>query len=206
MSGWIGPIVLTGTHVVLEPLAPSHAHALGEAASDGQLWRLWYTSIPRPEDVERYIDTALAMRANDGAMPFVVRRRHADGSLGPVVGTTRFWRVDAVNRRMEIGHTWYALSAQRSAVNTETKHLLLAHAFETLGAIAVELRCHFLNHASRAAIARLGAKQDGILRNHQILPDGSYRDTVVFSIIASEWPAIRRHLLHKMDRHAERSC
>jgi RimJ/RimL family protein N-acetyltransferase len=187
---FISPVTLRGRHATLEPLAPEHEDALRRAAADGELWRLWYTSVPTPEKTGAYIDTALDMRENLGAMPFVVRAN----ATGEIVGCTRYFHVDAANRRLEIGYTWYAKSAQRSAINTECKLLLLTHAFETLKCIAVEFRTHWFNHASREAIARLGAKQDGVLRNHQISPDGSYRDTVVFSIIESEWPAVKRHL------------
>ena len=129
-------------------------------------------------------------------MPFVVH----DNATGDIVGCTRYFNVDASNRRLEIGHTWYATHAQRTAINTECKLLLLTHAFEKLKCVAVEFRTHWFNHASREAIARLGAKQDGVLRNHQILPDGSYRDTVVFSIIENEWPAVKRHLTFLLER------
>ena len=130
------------------------------------------------------------MRERLGAMPFAV----FDNASGDIVGSTRYFNVDAANRRLEIGHTWYAKRAQRSPINTECKLLLLTHAFESLNCIAVEFRTHWFNQQSRAAIARLGAKQDGVLRNHQLMPDGSRRDTVVFSILDSEWPAVRAHL------------
>jgi len=143
-----------------------------------------------------YIGVALDMRERLGGMPFVVR----ENATGDVVGCTRYFNVDANNRRLEIGHTWYARRVQRSAINTECKLLLLTHAFEKLRCIAVEFRTHWFNHASRAAIARLGAKQDAVLRNHQISPDGSYRDTVVFSIIESEWPAVKQHLRYQLER------
>jgi RimJ/RimL family protein N-acetyltransferase len=136
------------------------------------------------------------MRERQDAMPFAVR----DNQSGDVVGSTRYFNVDAPNRRLEIGHTWYAKRAQRTAVNTECKLLLLTHAFEILGCIAVEFRTHWFNHASRTAIARLGAKQDGVLRNHQLMPDGSRRDTVVFSIIDAEWLAVKRHLRYLLER------
>jgi RimJ/RimL family protein N-acetyltransferase len=136
------------------------------------------------------------MRDAQGAMPFAVRDNRDDA----IVGSTRYFNVDPVNRRLEIGHTWYARRAQRTAINTECKLMLLTHAFETLGCIAVEFRTHWFNHASRNAIERLGAKQDGVLRNHQLLPDGSRRDTVVFSIIDGEWPAVKRHLRFLLDR------
>jgi RimJ/RimL family protein N-acetyltransferase len=143
-----------------------------------------------------WIAAALAMRERDGALPFVIR----DMRDGSVVGATRYFHVDANNRRLEIGHTWLAQRAQRSGINTEAKLLLLGHAFETLQCIAVEFRTHWMNQQSRAAIARLGAKQDGVLRNHQRLPDGTLRDTVVFSIIDAEWPTVKRHLQHLLER------
>lgn len=192
MKVWIEPLVLENEHVRLEPLAHAHAEALRAAASDGELWKLWFTSVPAPDGVANYIKEALAGAEAGHAQAFAVRRREDDR----IVGSTRFGHVDADNARVEIGWTWYAASAQRSAVNTACKRLLLGHAFDTLHCAAVELRTHWMNHRSRAAIERLGAKQDGILRNHIRLPDGSYRDTVVYSIIESEWPAVRRHLDH----------
>jgi RimJ/RimL family protein N-acetyltransferase len=196
MSRWIQPVRLEGEHALLEPLEMSHLEAVQQAVRDGELWRLWYTSVPSPDSARTYIETALSMRAEAGALPFVVRER----ATGEVVGCTRYFNVDEHNQRLEIGYTWYSARVQRTAVNTECKFLLLRHAFEQLDAIAVEFRTHFFNHASRAAIARLGAKQDGILRNHQRLEDGSYRDTVVFSIIECEWPAVKRHLGVKLAR------
>ncbi|MBY4895807.1 GNAT family N-acetyltransferase [Cupriavidus sp. AU9028] len=198
MTRLIEPIVLEGRHAMLEPLDLAHEAELRAAASDGELWNLWYTSVPSPDTLHDWIRAALDQREQAGAMPFVVRRVD-NGLPGPVVGTTRMFNVDAVHRRLEIGHTWYARSAQRTAVNTECKLLLLAHAFEQLRCIAVEFRTHWMNHQSRAAIARLGAKQDGVLRNHMAMPDGSLRDTVVFSIIASEWPTVRRHLHYRLE-------
>ena len=193
---FIDPVTLKGEHATLEPLARQHEAALNRAAADGEIWRLWYTGVAAPDRTAQYIDSALTMRELDGAMPFVVRL----AATGEIVGCTRYFNVDGPNRRLEIGHTWYAKRVQRSAINTECKLLLLTHAFEKLRCIAVEFRTHWFNHASRAAIARLGAKQDGVLRNHQISPDGSYRDTVVFSIIESEWPAVRQHLRFQLER------
>jgi RimJ/RimL family protein N-acetyltransferase len=193
---FVEPVTLKGKHVLLEPLAREHEDALNRAAADGELWRLWYTSVAPPDKMGEYISNALTMRERDGAMPFVVR----DNGSGDIVGCTRYFHVDGANRRLEIGYTWYAKRAQRTAINTECKLLLLGHAFEKLRCIAVEFRTHWFNHASREAIARLGAKQDGVLRNHQLSPDGSYRDTVVFSIIESEWPAVKRHLAHRLER------
>jgi RimJ/RimL family protein N-acetyltransferase len=192
---FIEPVTLTGRHVQLEPLAASHHDALAEAASDGALWKLWYTSVPAPEAMGAWLEAALAMRAQQ-ALTFVMR----DLRDGSIVGSTRYFHVDPVNRRLEIGHTWHALRAQRTGINTEAKLLLLGHAFEALQCIAVEFRTHWMNQQSRAAIARLGAKQDGVLRNHQRMADGSLRDTVVFSIIESEWPAVKRHLHYKLER------
>ena len=193
---FIEPVTLRGDFASLEPLAREHAPALARAAEDGQLWRLWYTSVAPPERMDEYVAAALDMRERLGALPFVVRQN----ATGDVVGCTRYFNVDAANRRLEIGHTWYASRVQRTPVNTECKLLLLTHAFEALACIAVEFRTHWFNHASRTAIARLGAKQDGVLRNHAIMPDGSRRDTVVFSIIDSEWPAVRQHLRYQLVR------
>ena len=193
---FVEPVTLAGRHATLEPLARGHAAALAAAAADGELWRLWYTSVPAPATTAAWIDAALAMRERQGAMPFVIR----DNASGEVVGSTRYFNVEAAHRRLEIGHTWYAQRVQRTAINTECKLLLLAHAFETLRCIAVEFRTSFFNFPSRRAIERLGAKQDGILRSHQLLPDGSLRDTVVFSIIRGEWPAVKRNLDFKLDR------
>ena len=192
---WIEPVTLTGSKVILEPLSLEHLDGLISAVKDGELWKLWFTSIPAPEKAEEYIKTALGMRENAGAMPFIVRDRESN----KIIGCTRYFNVDEVNQRLEIGYTWYSESYQRTTANTECKYLLLSHAFEKLDAIAVEFRTHWHNHKSRAAIARLGAKQDGVLRNHQRTADGSYRDTVVFSIINLEWPAVRQSLMYKLN-------
>lgn len=193
---FVEPVTLAGTHATLEPLAPTHAEGISAAARDGELWNLWYTSVPAPDKVGAWLDIALDMRERLGAMPFAVR----DNASGAIAGSTRYFNVDAANRRLEIGHTWYARRVQRTAINTECKLLLLTHAFEALGCIAVEFRTHWFNHRSREAILRLGARQDGVLRNHQLLPDGSKRDTVVFSILDSEWLAVKRHLQHQLER------
>ena len=193
---FIDPVTLKGRLAALEPLNREHEGALAKAAADGELWRLWYTSIAAPDKMGDYVAIALDMRERLGAMPFVVR----ENATGEIVGCTRYFNVDAANRRLEIGHTWYAKRVQRTALNTECKLLLLTHAFEKLRCIAVEFRTHWFNHASREAILRLGAKQDGVLRNHQLSADGSYRDTVVFSIIESEWPAVKRQLRFLLDR------
>jgi len=193
---FIEPVTLKGEHATLEPLEAKHEAALRRAAADGELWRLWYTSVATLDRIVDYIARALDMRERLGAMPFAVRQN----ATGEIVGCTRYFNVDAANRRLEIGHTWYSKRVQRTAINTECKLLLLTHAFEALRCIAVEFRTHWFNHASRVAIERLGAKQDGVLRNHQLMPDGSKRDTVVFSIIDGEWPAVRQHLKFQLDR------
>ena len=194
---FIEPVTLTGRQwVTLEPLESRHEAELLEAARDGELWKLWYTAIASPDAVISYMHDALRMRNESGALPFIVRRQSDE----KIVGSTRFFNVDAKNRRLEIGHTWYSKSVQRTGLNTEAKLLLLKHAFEKLNCIAVEFRTHWFNFDSRAAIARLGAKQDGVLRNHQVSPNGTLRDTVVFSIIASEWPTVKAHLLYQLGK------
>ena len=189
-------MALRGRHVSLEPLDPGHSGALGEAAADGELWQRWYTSVPRSEAVDDYIATALAAQAAGSVLAFAVR----DAS-GTIVGTTRYYDIDRSVPRLSIGYTWYAQRVHRTGLNTEAKLLLLAHAFEVLGCIAVGFETSWFNHASRAAIARLGAKQDGILRSHRRHADGSVRDTVVFSILDNEWPAVRAHLQSKLSAH-----
>lgn len=193
---WLNPITLENEFVKLESLSIAHSEALIEAASDGKLWELWYTSVPSEQTIAEYIKTALDAQSRGLALPFVV----VDKANNTIVGSTRFCNADPTNKRLEIGYTWYAKRVQRSAINTACKSLLLEHAFEKLSCIAVEFRTHWHNQASRQAIARLGAKQDGVLRNHQQLADGSFRDTVVFSIINSEWPAVKRALAHKLAR------
>lgn len=195
MTRFVQPVTLTGQHATLAPLAMEHAAALREAAADGELYRLWYTSVPTPAAMEAEIERRLGLQAQDSMQPFTVF--DADGRAA---GMTTYMNIDGKNRRVEIGSTWYAQRVQRTALNTECKLMLLRHAFETLDCIAVEFRTHWMNHQSRAAIARLGAKQDGVLRNHQRMPDGSFRDTVVFSIIASEWPTVRAHLQYQLER------
>jgi RimJ/RimL family protein N-acetyltransferase len=189
------PVTLTGRHAELVPLAPGHHDALCAAASDGDLWNLWYTNIPRPEGMRADIERKLAQQAEGSMLPFAVRNLHS----GKISGVTTYMNIDAARQRLEIGSTWYAKSVQRTPLNTECKLLLIAHAFEQAGCIAVEFRTSFFNHASRNAIARLGAKQDGILRSHQIAPNGTLRDTVVYSIIASEWPTVKAHLNYQLN-------
>jgi RimJ/RimL family protein N-acetyltransferase len=183
---WPDPITLQGPHATLRPLAHDHHDALCAAARDGELWTLWYTSVPSPERMAAEIERRLSLPT---MCPFTVF-----DAAGRVVGMTTYMNTDAANRRVEIGSTWYAKSAQRTALNTQCKRLLLGHAFEALDCIAVEFRTHRLNTPSRRAIERLGAQLDGILRSHQRAADGTLRDTAVYSITAAEWPAVRSHL------------
>jgi RimJ/RimL family protein N-acetyltransferase len=189
-SGWIEPVLLENDAVRLVPLEPAHAGALAQAAADGRLWELWYTTIPKPDEMAAEVERRLSLQRHGSMLPFTVVDRQA----GRIVGQTTFMNIDAQNRRVEIGSTWYAAGAQRTAVNTSCKLLLLTHAFEQLGCIAVEFRTSWFNNASRRAIERLGAKLDGILRHHMYHRNGTLRDTVVYSIIAPEWPAVRANL------------
>jgi N-acetyltransferase len=186
MMGWPAPVTLAGPHATLRPLARDHHDALCDAARDGDLWKLWYTSVPSPEGMAAEIERRLSLATMS---PFTV----FDGG-GRVAGMTTYMHTDALNKRVEIGSTWYRASAQRTPLNTQCKRLLLAHAFETLDCIAVEFRTHRLNTQSRRAIERLGAQLDGILRSHSRAADGSLRDTAVYSITAAEWPTVRSHL------------
>jgi RimJ/RimL family protein N-acetyltransferase len=188
------PIALENEWVRLEPLSPQHAEDL--AAATAGLEYAWYTSAPLPGEIAAEIDRRLAWQAEGHMNPWAVRRL----STGRVVGMTTFCSIDQPNRHVEIGYTWLSPSAQRSEVNSAAKLLLLAHAFDTCDAIAVELRTHWHNRQSREAIARLGARQDGVLRNHRLGPDGSLRDTVVFSILPHEWPAVRLGLTQRLTR------
>jgi len=185
---WPEPTTLADKDVRLELLSHDHAEDLTEAVRDGELWKLWYTSIPTPEGMADEITRRLALHQDGKMLPFTVF------AAEQVIGMTTYMNIDAANRRVEIGSTWYRQSAQRSGINTSCKFLLLSHAFETLKCIAVEFRTHFFNHQSRRAIERLGAKQDGILRAHQIGANGMLRDTAVYSITAAEWPTVARHL------------
>jgi RimJ/RimL family protein N-acetyltransferase len=190
---WLSPVTLSGPHARLEPLSREHKDGLTEAVKDGELWKLWYTFIPRAEDMGQEIDRRLGLQAAGAMLPFTVK--DADGTIA---GMTTYMNVDAANKRVEIGSTWYAQRVQRTPLNTQCKLLLLTHAFEKLNCIAVEFRTHFFNHQSRRGIERLGAKLDGILRSHQVAPNGTLRDTVVYSIIASEWPTVKAHLTYQL--------
>jgi RimJ/RimL family protein N-acetyltransferase len=183
-------ITLEGQRVSLVPLSRRHEADLIEAVTDGALWLLWYTTIPAPEHMRAEIDRRLLLQMQGSMLPFAVVER----SSNQAVGMTTFLNVDAANRRVEIGATWYRKRVQRTALNTECKLLLLTHAFETLACIAVEFRTHFMNQPSRTAIERLGARLDGVLRQHQIGRNGTIRDTCVYSIVDREWPTVKAHL------------
>jgi N-acetyltransferase len=194
-DAWTNQPALEGVHAILRPMVRGDGPAIVEAASDGKLWELFYTAVPGPETIQAYLDTAEAETAYGRAMPFVV----IDKSSGKVVGATRYMRMKRDAKRLEIGTTFYAQSAQRSPINTEAKLLLLTHAFEVMACMCVQFRTDALNFASQRAIERLGAKRDGVLRNHGIM-DGRNRDTVVYSIIANEWIGVKTNLRFRLDR------
>src|ERR1700761_7899794 len=191
---WPDPVTLRGEYARLEPLSHDHLDGLVEAVKDGELFRLWYTAVPTAEDMAREIDRRLGLQKAGSMLPFTVF-----DAAGKIAGMSTYMNIDAANRRVEIGSTWYAKRVQRTPLNTQCKLLLLGHAFGAIDCIAVEFRTHFFNHQSRRAIEQLGAKQGGILRSHQIAPNGSLRDTVVFSIIASEWPTVKAHLTYQLN-------
>jgi N-acetyltransferase len=196
VSGFVAPVTLTGQRwVTLEPLAREHLPEIEAAAADGELGGLWFTAAPRAGAAGQWVDARLAVQTPATGLTFVVRDR--DGAL---IGSSSYLNVDGPNRRLEIGATWYTAAVRRTGVNTEAKLLMLGHAFDQLGCVAVELRTHLLNRTSRAAIERLGAKLDGVLRSHQLLPDGSRRDTAVYSILDIEWPAVRANLQFRLAR------
>ncbi|GAB3534745.1 GNAT family protein [Arthrobacter tecti] len=187
-------MTLRGQLVTLEPLSMEHHDGLVDAVRDGELWNLWYTRIPTPKDMAGEIEGRLAKQREGSMLPFTARR----SDTGQVLGMTTYCNINADTPKVEIGYTWNRPSTQRTGTNAESKLLLLTHAFETLGCTAVEFRTHWMNHQSREAIARLGAKQDGVLRGDVRMPDGTVRDTVVFSVIASEWPMVRSHLEYRL--------
>jgi RimJ/RimL family protein N-acetyltransferase len=191
-------VILEGLRVRLEPLEAGHAEALVAAADDGELWRSTVTVVPSRETIARYVARALEERANGRQYPFVIFHK----ASARVIGTTRYMNIEEAHRGREIGSTWIGASHQRSGVNTECKLLLLAHAFEQLGCIRVEFKTDVLNVQSREAILRLGAKEEGILRNHMIMPGGRLRDSACYSIVAAEWPSVRRRLEERLARGA----
>ncbi len=191
-------LALFGDHAQLLPLTQEHLPGLELAASDGRLWELFFTSVPSPEGMVHWYHTAREQQENGRALPFTI----VDPKQNRIIGSSRFCNIDAANKRLEIGYTWYAASYQRTAVNTECKLLLLQHAFETLDCNAVEFRTDWFNKRSQAAIERLGAKRDGVLRSHMILPDGRVRDTVVYSILKHEWAGVKANLAFKLQAHS----
>ncbi len=197
MKNWLHDIVLEGSLVTLIPLEKSHKKELLQAASDGKLWELWFTSVPSEKTIDDYIEFALNEKDRGVAYPFVIFHK----SSGEIIGSTRYYNIEPVHKRLEIGYTWYAKKHQRTGVNTESKYLLLQHAFENLECIAVQFMTNWHNLRSREAIARLGAKQDGVLRNHRLNEDGSYRDSVVFSITNQEWSGVKKSLVYEMNKH-----
>src|SRR5262245_22363709 len=192
---WPDPVTLSGKHATLVPLEPSHAAALTEAVRDGELWKLWYTSIPSPEGMDKEIQRRLGLQAQGSMLPLT-----ALDATKSVVGMTTYMNIDAPHKHVEIGSTWYARRVQRTPLNTECKLMLLTHAFETLDCIAVEFRTHRFNTQSRRAIERLGAQLDGMLRSHMRMSDGTLRDTAVYSIVAAEWPTVKAHLAWQLQR------
>ena len=196
MSKWFAPITLEAQTAKLVPLSHDHLADLQAASAEGELHKLWYTSIAAPEKMEAEIDRRLGRQAEGMMLPFSV----VDQRTGKIIGQTTFLNLNSTNRRAELGATWYAKAAQRSPINTECKLMLLTHAFEDIKVNVVEFRTHHLNHQSRRAIERLGAKLDGILRNHMIMPNGSLRDTAVYSVLPHEWPAIKANLQWQLDK------
>lgn len=189
-------VTLNGQYGSLVPLSRVHCADLAEAVKDGELWNLWYTTIPTPDQMQAEIDRRLGLQNQGSMLPFAVIEK----SNGKAVGMTTYFNIDATNKRLEIGATWYRKRVQRTALNTECKLMLLTHAFEQLKCIAVEFRTHFFNHQSRAGIERLGAKLDGVLRQHQVSRNGTLRDTCVYSIIDREWPTVKGHLTHQLTK------
>ena len=194
----VQPVTLERDGIRLEPLTPDHEPALIDAAGDGELWNLWFTTVPFPDGMAPYVDTALKGQRDGHMLPWAVR----DVATGAVLGTTRYHDIVAAIDRVEIGYTWYRESRQRSALNTTCKLMLLGHAFDTLGCKVVGLRTDNFNFRSQRAIEGLGAKKDGVLRHHAMRRDGSVRDSVLYSILAAEWPDVRRHLELRLARHA----
>lgn len=196
---WASPIQLQGEHIMLRPMTQDDAQCLIDASQDGKLWELFFTPIPAPDKMPDYVASVLDEQGKGTTVAFMV----VDKATQTIIGMTRYLNIAAGHKRLEIGATWYRKSVQRSGVNTECKLLLLTHAFETLQANVVELRTDWFNHTSRAAIARLGAKQDGVLRSHTIMAsDGRVRDVVVFSIIAAEWPGVRQNLKYLLMKYS----
>ncbi|WP_286069135.1 GNAT family protein [Stenotrophomonas sp. 57] len=196
-DAWNSVPTLRGQHVMLQPLQMEHVPGLRAALDGSGLNQLWYTQVPSPERAEAYVQAALQAQAEGKVLPFVIC-----DAAGEIIGSTRFYDMDASVPKLSLGYTWYTPRVQRTGANTEAKLLLLQHAFETMGCISVVLETSWFNATSRTAIARLGAKQDGVLRNHKRHADGTPRDTVIFSIIDAEWQGVKRHLRYRLDSHA----
>lgn len=197
MKNWFNNIKLQGDKVILIPMKTSHKDRLLSAASDGRLWELWFTAVPSENTIDNYIHNALNEKSEGKSFPFVIVERKS----GEVIGSTRYCKATPEHRRLEIGYTWYSKRSQRTGINTECKYLMLKYAFEELNCIAVEFKTNWHNLRSREAIARLGAKQDGILRNHRLNADGSYNDIVVFSITDQEWRGVEKSLKYEMIKY-----
>lgn len=197
MADWFGNIELEGLKVELIPLVHSHKDGLLKAASDGKLWELWFASVPSNKNIDEYINKALKEKKEGKGFPLSIVIRKTD----KIIGSTRYCNATPEHRRLEIGYTWYSKRYQRAGFNRECKYLLLRHAFEVLNCIAVEFRTNWFNRPSKIAIGKLGAKQDGILRNHKVNPDGSTRDTVVFSITHQEWSGVKKSLEYEMNKY-----
>jgi RimJ/RimL family protein N-acetyltransferase len=201
MTLTITPVTLTGTHVVLEPLSHDHHDSLVDAVRDGEMWKLWYTTVPLPEGMRAEIDRRLRLQEEGSMLPFTTRLLDPETKApGRVIGMTTYMDIDHTTPRLEIGYTWNAASSHGTGTNPDSKLLLLEHAFTVVGCVAVEFRTNWMNQQSREAIARLGAKQDGVLRSHTRTSDGTLRDTVVFSIIESEWPSVRAGLRRRVEK------
>ena len=200
MAPWPPTVTLDGAHARLELSSQAHANDLTEASADGELHKLWYTTVPAADAVPAEIDRRLGLREKGSMLPFTVIDKTGGPMNGRAVGMTTYMNIDPTNRRVEIGSTWYRRSVQRTPINTECKLMLLRHAFEELDCLAVELRTHFLNHQSRRAIERLGARLDGILRAHMRMPNGSIRDTAVYSIPYFDWPSVKANLVWQMEK------
>ncbi|EQM76896.1 MULTISPECIES: GNAT family N-acetyltransferase [Stenotrophomonas] len=197
LDAWNTVPTLRGQHVTLQPLQMEHVPGLRDALEGSGLDQLWYTQVPSPEQAEAYVRAALQAQSEGKVLAFVIR-----DAAGDIIGSTRFYDMDASVPRLSLGYTWYTPRVQRTGANTEAKLLLLQHAFEAMGCISVVLETSWFNVTSRTAIARLGAKQDGVLRNHKRHADGTPRDTVIFSIIDAEWQGVKRHLQYRLDSHA----
>ncbi|MFT4664947.1 MAG: RimJ/RimL family protein N-acetyltransferase [Patescibacteria group bacterium] len=194
---WLNKTTLNGKKAKLIPLEKSHREGLLAAASDGKLWELWYTSVPSEDSIDQYIETALTEQLHGRALPFTI----LDASTNKIIGCTRYCNAVPNNRRLEIGYTWYAKSCQKTGINTECKYLLLQYAFEQLNCIAVEFKTHSHNRNSQRAISRLGAKLDGVIRNHSITKNGIIRDACMYSIIQSEWEVVKFSLDFEMGKY-----